>query len=412
MLKKIANKYLGFLLLPSVYIAQSNPDLDKKDIVEIDQVMMNRSDLEYIFFIDGLWRDGFKGSGLFSKNETAGNTITTIHSNELKKRIKELQKLSKVDIFKYTGSVHAAVESYLRMGEYMGKIFALADFYAPLFENTFKKYDLPNELKYLAIVESSLNSRITSSSGAQGLWQFMPATARMYGLSKNVLYDERNDPIKSTEAAARYLKDLYDRFGNWALVLAAYNCGPGTVDRAITRYGTRDFWELSKFLPKETRNYIPKFIAINYVMNYYKWHHIKPDRLNLKINEISSVTVREKIHMGILAKELNISREDITFMNPQYNLNVVPAGQEVLLRLPKEKLADFYAKEMEIYAASQVYQISNQSKNVVKSKGIEKKNRNLGKKKMKKSKASKSKKLSTSTKIPHTKKTKVHKNGK
>lgn len=360
--KKISYRHLGLIfLLPLFSLAQSNPDLDKEDIIENNQVIMNRSDLQYIIFIDNLWKDGFQESGLFSKKENRDAVITTINPDQLKERLKKLQQLSKMDIFKYNGSVHAAVESYLRMGKHMGKIFALAEFYSPLFEKTLEKYNIPKELKYLAIVESNLNSRITSSAGAQGLWQFMPATGRMYDLAKNTLYDERNDPVKSTEAAARYLKDLYDHLGNWELVLAAYNSGPGTVDRAIGRQETRNFWELSKVLPKETRNYIPKFIAINYVMKYYKEHHIEPEHLNFRADQIASVTIHEKIHLGILAKELGISREELTFLNPQYNLGIIPGGQKKSLHLPKNKLVNFHAKEMEIYAASQAYQISNQS---------------------------------------------------
>ncbi|XOD67373.1 MAG: lytic transglycosylase domain-containing protein [Flavobacteriales bacterium Tduv] len=308
------------------------------------------TDLNYIQDIDNIWRNRFQKSEIFSGKDINGELITTIEAELLKERIQKLNQEFQTDMLQYNTTVHAAVESYLRMGKHLGNVFALAEFYFPLFEKILSKYNIPKELKYLAIVESNLNAKATSRTGAQGLWQFMPQTGRLYALQKTEIYDDRNDPIKATEAACQYLKDLYDRIGDWALVLASYNAGPGTIERALQHSGSKkDFWSLQSYLPIETRNYVPKFIAVSYVLNYYKEHNILPEQSHLKYDQTELIPVNKKVSLNLLAQELNLSREKLNFLNPQYFLGIVPEGGQFLLRLPKDKIALFEQKEKALY---------------------------------------------------------------
>ncbi|WP_238784455.1 lytic transglycosylase domain-containing protein [Blattabacterium cuenoti] len=249
--------------------------------------------------------------------------ITTINADELKSRIFHLNQKSQIKILKYNTLVHAAVEGYLRMGKYIGRIILLSYTYFPMFEEKFEKYHLPKELKYLAIVESNLNSTVTSQAGAKGIWQIMPRTGKKYNLKiHHNGYDERNDPVKSTEAACKYLKYLYKKIGNWELVLASYNAGPGRIDKLI-RYKKKrkDFWNLWETLPKETQNYIPKFIAINYIMNYYIEHNIHTSNKYKKTRSIDSnkSLKKEKIPFKLLfSTSTSLNTTDFKFLNSQY----------------------------------------------------------------------------------------------
>jgi membrane-bound lytic murein transglycosylase D len=187
----------------------------------------------------------------------------------------------------------------------------LSNFYFPLFEATLAKYNLPQELKYLPIIESGLNPKIVSKAGASGLWQFMYGTAKMYGLEINSYVDERNDPIKATDAAARFLKDLYDIYGDWHLVIAAYNCGPGNVNKAVRRSGgTQNYWAIYSHLPRETRGYIPIFIAANYVMNYVSDHQLYPVKPSFEILT-DTVQITTFVNFQQIAANLDISVEEI-----------------------------------------------------------------------------------------------------
>ncbi|WP_185869645.1 lytic transglycosylase domain-containing protein [Blattabacterium cuenoti] len=269
---------------------------------------------------------------------------TNIDFKDLKFRLNILNQKSQIKILNYNSLVHASIESYLRMSNYIEKIISLSYFYFPMFEEKLKKFHLPKELKYLAIIESNLNPFATSKVGAQGIWQFMPETGKIYDLNiiHNV-YDDRNDPVKSTEAACRYLKFLYKKIGNWELVLAAYNAGPGTVDKILQRYqnNKKDFWSLLEFFPKETQNYIPKFIAINYVMNYYKEHNIASiyHKYKYKYKDTVLIPIKEKISLKILSFYINIPYKDLIFLNPQYLVDYIPFDNgKFFIRLPKNKI--------------------------------------------------------------------------
>ena len=209
-----------------------------------------------------------------------------------------------------------------------------ADYYFPLFEDILGKYDLPFELCYLPVIESALNPQARSHMGAVGLWQFMPATGKKYGLEVNSLVDERMDPIRSTEAACRFLKALYSIFGDWNLVIAAYNCGPGNVNKAIHRAGgKRDFWSIYPFLPKETRGYLPIFIAASYAMNYAQVHGICPAS-EMLYPVTDTIMTAERQHLKQIAANLDITLEELRRLNPQYARDIIPGGKDYALCLP------------------------------------------------------------------------------
>jgi len=224
------------------------------------------------------------------------------------------------------------------------------NFYMPMFEQALEEYNLPLELKYLPVIESALKPTARSRVGATGIWQFMLATGKRYGLTVNSLVDERCDPQKASYAAARYLSDSYKRFGDWGLVIASYNCGPENVQKAITRAGgSKDYWEIYPYLPRETRGYVPAFIAANYIMRYYCEHNITPMKTTLP-EKTDTVMLNRDVHMGQIAALCDISKEELHALNPQYRTDVVAgADQPASLRMPVEKIQKFLEMEDSIY---------------------------------------------------------------
>ncbi|MCD8260844.1 MAG: transglycosylase SLT domain-containing protein [Bacteroides sp.] len=229
-----------------------------------------------------------------------------------------------------------------------------SNFYMPIFEEALDAYNLPLELKYLPIIESSLNPKATSRAGASGLWQFMINTGKIYGLESNSLIDERRDPIKATWAAARYLRDLYNIYQDWNLVIAAYNCGPGNINKAIRRSGgSTDYWAIYNNLPKETRGYVPAFIAANYVMHYYCDHNICPLDATLPANT-DTLHIDRKLHFAQIADLCDIEIDQIRNLNPQYKQDVVPGdAKSAPLRLPQNLVSTFIEYQDTIYAHRQ-----------------------------------------------------------
>lgn len=241
----------------------------------------------------------------------------------------------------YTGRMRGSVEYFL------GK----SDYYFPIFEQALDKYGLPLELKYLPIIESALNPTIASRMGATGLWQFMIGTGKMYDLEVNTLVDERRDPIKSTEAAARYLRDLHNIYGDWNLVIAAYNCGPGNVNKAIKRSGGQtDYWAIYPYLPKETRGYVPAFIAAAYVMNYYSEHNICPFEYKYT-HSTDTIRVDKQLHLQQVSEVLNVPLDELRTLNPQYKKDIVPGEfKSYVLNLPSINAADFELQRDSIFS--------------------------------------------------------------
>lgn len=225
-----------------------------------------------------------------------------------------------------------------------------AQYYFPIFEDILAKHLLPFELCYLPVIESALNPQAHSPVGAAGLWQFMPATGKKYGLEINSLIDERMDPIRSTEAACQFLKALYNVFGDWNLVIAAYNCGPGNVNKAIHRAGgKRDFWSIYPFLPRETRGYLPIFIAASYAMNYAELHGICPAPLEMTMVTDTIVTTQRQ-HFKQIAANLDISIAELRRLNPQYAHDIIPGGKEYALCLPIQLAGGYIDQQDSILA--------------------------------------------------------------
>ena len=266
--------------------------------------------------------------------------------------IDRLSRIPSVIEMPFNDIVKKHIEAYTgRLRNKVSFMLAAANFYMPLFEEALDTYDLPMELKYLPIIESALNPKALSRQRASGLWQFMLRTGKIYGLDNNTLVDERRDPVKSTWAAVRYLKDLYNIYNDWNLVLAAYNCGPGNVNKAIRRAdGETDYWKIYPFLPKETRGYVPGFIAANYVMTYYCEHGICP--MDSQLPAISdTIHINKDLHLQQVASVCNIDIEQLRSLNPQFKKDIIPGNSKAYaLQLPNNTANIFIEREDSIYA--------------------------------------------------------------
>lgn len=257
--------------------------------------------------------------------------------------IERLKKIPAVFELVYNPVVKKYIELYtMRRRKQMSYMLGVGNYYFPIFEQALDALDLPMELKYLPVIESALNPRAYSVAGASGLWQFMYGTGKIYGLQGNSLVDERRDPIKATNAAVRFLRDLYKMYGDWAMVIAAYNCGPGNVNKAIKRSGgKKDYWSIYPYLPKETRGYVPAFIAATYAMTYHKEHKICPTRMELPY-VCDTVVLKDRMHLEQISSVLGIDLETLKNMNPQYRKDIIPGnGEAYTLCLPENKVGSF-----------------------------------------------------------------------
>lgn len=266
--------------------------------------------------------------------------------------IDRLYRLPTVMEMAYNSVVQGVIDRYTnRLRRTVSVMLGAQNFYMPIFEQALEVFGLPLELKYLPVIESSLNPNAVSRVGATGLWQFMLPTAKQYGLEINSLVDERRDPVKASYAAARYLNDLYQIFGDWNLVIAAYNCGPENVNKAIHRSGGEtDYWKIYPYLPQETRGYVPSFIAANYVMNYYCEHNICPMATNLPA-KTDTIIIDRDVHFDQISAVLGIDVTQLKELNPQYRRNIVNGSTAPsALRLPESYIASFIDKEDSIYA--------------------------------------------------------------
>lgn len=253
----------------------------------------------------------------------------------------------------YNKDVRRWIDIYARSRrDLTSRMLGMAELYFPLFEEQLDKYDIPLELKYLAIVESALNPNARSRAGAKGLWQFMYRTGKLYNLKVTSLVDDRSDPYKSTVAACEHIRDLYDIYRDWSLVLAAYNSGAGNVNKAIRRSGNKlNYWLIQFYLPRETRGYVPAFIAVNYIMNYASEHNLYPVRPEFFDHEIDTVAVKEALSFDQITEMLSIPKEELEFLNPAYSKGIIPANkdQSYMLCLRKEHIGDFINNEMALY---------------------------------------------------------------
>lgn len=297
--------------------------------------------LEYIIKLDSTLHDYQANYAI----HTARCDFDSVLSEPLEDSvyIKRLQSIPSVIELTYNSVVRDFISLYtIRRSKLTSLVLGQSDYYFPIFEDALDAEGVPFELKYLPIIESALNPRAYSPAGASGLWQFISSTGRTYGLRINSLIDERRDPIKSSQAAAKYLKHLYSIYEDWTLVIAAYNCGPGNVNKAIRRAGgEKDYWAIYPYLPKETRGYVPAFIAATYAMNYHQEHNICP-KIVERCHYIDTVHVSEKIHLVQIADVLDIDINDLRILNPQFKTDIVPGNvTECNLILPTDKISQF-----------------------------------------------------------------------
>lgn len=293
--------------------------------------------------------DGWNARNYLKEDTTQVATTTeTIADEEYIARLKRIPAIMEMP---YNEVVRKYIDQYSgRLRRSVSMMLGAQNFYVPMFEEALESENCPLELKYLPIIESALDPTATSRVGAAGLWQFMIATGKQHGLEVNSLVDERRDPIKSSYAAAKYFKELYAQFDDWTLVIAAYNCGPNNVNKAIQRAGgSRDYWQIYPFLPRETRGYVPAFIAANYIMQFYCEHDITPMEATLPA-ESDTLTISQDLHFQQIAEMCDVDINALRTLNPQYRTDVIPGyWKPCTLRLPQEAVSNFIACGDSIY---------------------------------------------------------------
>ncbi|NVK52034.1 MAG: transglycosylase SLT domain-containing protein [Flavobacteriaceae bacterium] len=357
-------KYFFTLLI--VFLSFSVVAQSEKDSIAIDStktITKNFFSDKDLSTIDSLVLETQYRSPLFSDLnyvikglEAKKKNTEKIPTNLLKQRLKYLDQTTPFFI-EYNPILENVINSYLKYRKkYYPKLMARAAYYFPMFEKYLDEYDIPLEMKYLAIVESALNPRARSRVGARGLWQFMYLTGRQYKLTVSSYVDERQDPIKATKAACKYLSDLYDIFGDWDLALAAYNSGPGNVSKAIKRSGGyRNYWNLRQYLPRETAGYVPAFYATMYIFKYAKEHGLTPEKPGIFHFATDTVRVKRTISFDQISEITGIETEMLEFLNPEYKLDIIPfvKGRNYAIRLPKNATVTYLSKEKEIYALAE-----------------------------------------------------------
>jgi membrane-bound lytic murein transglycosylase D len=294
--------------------------------------------------LDSLLNNWFVSKSLNTIPDVFADTTTVDFTDSIYED--RISRINSVITLPYNNIIRNHIHVYTGKKQDKFRIMlGLKDYYFPMIEDIFDSYGLPTELKYVAVIESALNPTIVSRCGATGLWQFMYSTGKLYGLTINSVVDERRDPVKATDAAARYLKDLYSIYNDWILVIAAYNCGPGNVNKAIKRSGNRkDYWEIYYRLPRETRGYIPQYVAAVYAMNYYKEHGIKPIHIDMPV-AVDTVMVNKDFHLQQISAVLNLPINELRAINPQYKTGFVPGKSKPMsITLPISSLGDFIQK--------------------------------------------------------------------
>ena len=311
---------------------------------------------EVIEIPEGLIVDDEQGDDYITRTYLSGDSTavgapdSTIQATEV--YIDRLRRLPTAIEMPWNEVVQKFIDRYSgRLRRTVSVMLGKSNFYMPAFEEALEVYGLPLELKYLPVIESALNPNAVSSVGAGGLWQFMVSTGKRYGLKVNTMIDERRDLVKSSLAAAHYLSDLYEMFGDWNLVIAAYNCGPGNISKAIQRSGgVKDYWQIYPYLPAETRGYVPAFIAANYIMTYYCEHDIVPMETTLP-EATDTIMLFRNVHLEQVSKVLGIDIEKLRMLNPQYRRDIVTGYSEPTdLRLPKEYISKYIEMEDSIVA--------------------------------------------------------------
>ena len=281
--------------------------------------------------------------------EASADTVFPVFSDSV--YIERLDKIPSLIELSYNKRVRNYIELYTnKRRKQVRVLLGLSEYYFPIFEEVFAYYDLPLELKYCSIIESALNPRAVSRVGATGIWQFMYGTGRKYGLTINSFVDERRDPLKSTDAAARFMQDLYAIYHDWILVIAAYNCGPGNVNKAIRRSGGKtNYWDIYYYLPRETRGHVPAFIAATYFMNYYKEHNLNPVYVNLPI-PVDTIMIDDELHLEQVSHVVGVPVEMLRDLNPQYKWDIIPGKEKpYALRIPLTYSTQFIALQDSVF---------------------------------------------------------------
>ena len=338
---------MGLQQKDSSFIAPPVKKLDNPIAAMLDSL----ANLQFFDKSNNLYDANYGNTHNFAKD------FVPFYSDEVyMERFSQLGKTSPIPLV-YNRQVKDMIELYaVKKRALTERMLGLAQLYFPMIEELLDRYGIPLEMKYLAIIESALNPIARSPVGAGGLWQFMYGTGKQYNLDVNSYVDDRSDPYKSTVAACKHLNDLYKVHKNWLLVLAAYNSGTGNVTKAIRRSGGKtDFWDISPYLPQETRGYVPAFIAVTYVMNHASDHNLFPIMPIYKYHEIDTVLVKDFLTFDVLSERLNVSKDELLFLNPAYRKGVIPSTSEksYFLRLPKRCLADFVNNEAALYAYNQ-----------------------------------------------------------
>ena len=345
------------LLLASNVAIQAQIEEDYEDDEDEITVTDNNGQEEVIEFpeamtfeLDSLLNLYMSKNYLDEDNDCRMKDVNPVFEKEV--FLERLKRIPSIIEMPYNEVVQKFIDRYSgRLRHSVSYMLGASNFYMPIFEEALETYGLPLELKYLPVIESALNPKAVSRVGATGLWQFMLATGKRYGLEVNTLVDERRDPIKASYAAANYLSDLYKVFGDWNLVIAAYNCGPDQINKAIHRSkGSKDYWQIYPYLPKETRGYVPAFIAANYIMTYYCEHNICPMTTRLPA-KTDTVMVGRNVHLEQIASVCNIDIEQLRTLNPAYRRDIVPGATKLsAVRLPQTEVGKFIDLEDSIYA--------------------------------------------------------------
>ena len=355
---KAVNWFLPFYLLtflPFSAMAQDvvDDEIDEEDEITVTDQEGNEEVIEFpeamTYDLDSLLNLYLSKTYLDEDESCNMRNVNPEYSRE--EYIDRLSRMPTVMEMAYNDVVQKFIDRYSgRLRHSISYMLGACNFYMPIFEEALEAYQLPLELKYLPVIESALNPTAVSRVGATGLWQFMLATGRQYNLKVNSLVDERRDPIKASYAAARLLSDLYKVFGDWNLVIAAYNCGPGNINKAIHRAnGVKDYWHIYPYLPKETRGYVPAFIAANYIMTYYSQHNICPMRTRLPAQS-DTVMITRNLHLEQVATVMDISIDLLRTLNPMYRRDIIPGASEpYALRLPQNETVRFIDLQDSIY---------------------------------------------------------------
>ncbi|MDR6299805.1 lytic transglycosylase domain-containing protein [Mesonia maritima] len=345
------------------FLSEAKPDfksINPAPKLVDDSLAIEFMDYQHAAKIDSLWKKELLNSDLYTKmqealvNAALSDSVIKkeVSTDTLKARLQRMNAKTPFNI-EYNSSLESVINYYLKRNrESMERLLALSYYYFPMFEQKLDQYDIPLEMKYLAIVESALNPRAKSRVGATGLWQFMFSTGKMHGLDVSSYVDERMDPVLATEAACKYLSNLYGMFNDWDLALASYNSGPGNVSKAIRRSGgNTDYWELRRYLPRETAGYVPAFIATMYIFEYADEHGFKPYKPEVTYYETDTIHIKQLLKFEQISKVTGVDEELISFLNPSYKLNIIPylKDESYYVRLPLKATGLFVANEAEIY---------------------------------------------------------------